>query len=371
MRIRNNLKRAFNFLGKRHREILTREFWMTIARVYSRRLRYHDRVSTPEFLWNLKQIEIRPWNLHIEATNICNANCIFCAYQFQARERKVMDDALYSKALMDYCAMGGGELRIESCVGDPLVDPHFLARVKEARSHPEIKQIVTLTNGINLDRIGIEDLLRSGINRIRISTGPWDEKLYSLAYRSLSYQRMRDNVTELIRKNAELGEPVEIEVLFRSNLSMKKTLQLSDYQAIRNLPHKVEFNTDFDTWLDNIHQDDLLSGMHIRPLCDMEKEPCYLLYDGPTVFVDGKIGLCGCRDFNANSELIIGNIHEASLSDLWQSEATRGLRERFFRGDFPSICRKCRGYANLDYYRSREGSLRARLIKEWLGKVKQ
>lgn len=368
MRIQSNLRRIFHFAINRHKEIFTRSLWITVKRVFRERFTYLDKISDSEFLYNLQQIEIRPWNLHMEVTNICNANCIFCAYQFQTRKKMVMGKEVYSKALNDYCFMGGGEFRLETCVGDPLVDPNFIERVRQARSHPEITKITTLTNGVNIDKIGVKELLRSGINEIGISTGPWDENLYELIYRSKDYHRVRSNVTELLKKNLELGEPIRIKLLFRTNLSMKKTLALPDYQTIRHLAHEIEFNTDFDTWLGEIKQKDLLEGMYIRPLSKLEKGPCYLLYDGPTIFVDGKVGLCGCRDFNADSELIIGNILESSLLDLWQSESVRRLRKRFWNEEFPDICKKCSNYANLDLYRSKRGSLRAKLVAKWVKK---
>ncbi|MFQ5964069.1 MAG: radical SAM protein [Candidatus Scalinduaceae bacterium] len=371
MNLRNNFKRITLFAIHRRKEVLTPEFWMTVIRVLRERFNYLDRVSNLEFLQNLQHIEVRPWNLHIEPTNICNAKCIFCAYKFQTRPKIVMSDAVYFKALDDYCSIGGGELRLHTCVGDPLLDPKLIERIKVARSRSEITKITTITNGINLDKVGIEGLLQSGITDINISTGPWDEKLYQSIYRSKEYHRVNQNVTQLLKINADTGRPVRIKISFRSNMSMKKTLELPDYQAIREYPHEIEFNTDFDTWLGEIGQKDLLDGMHIRPLSILEKEPCYLLYDGPTVFADGKVGLCGCRDINAQSELIIGNILESHFLELWSSEATKRLRYRFAEGDFPEICRKCTLYTNLDLYRSKRGSLRAKLIKEWFESSKK
>ncbi len=371
MRIQTNLKRIFNFAINTHKDFFTPQLWDTVGRVLKERFFYFDRAPQSEFLYNLKQIEARPWNLHIELTNICNANCIFCAYGLQSRKKMIMDKEIYSKALDDYCSMGGGELRLETCLGDALIDPDFVERIQQARTHPEITTITTLTNGINLDRIGIEKILRSGIDEIGISTGPWDEELYKMIYRSSDYIRMRNNVVELLKKNLQIQKRVEIKILFRSSLSIKKTLDLPDYKMIKQLLHKVEFNTDFDTWLGNIKPEDLLGGMHLRPISELEREPCYWLYDGPIIFADGKAGLCGCRDFNADSELIIGNISEDSLLDLWRSEKARSLRQRFLSGDFPEICRKCSAYANLDFYRSKRGTLRADLVNEWLRAKRQ
>ncbi len=366
MRFRNNFRRIVNFAVDHRRELFSPALWGTISRVLKGRFGYYfSRVSDAEFDYNLQQIQTRPWNLHIELTNICNANCIFCAYSYQSRKKTVMDQAIYKKALDDYCALGGGELRLESCIGDPLVAPDFIERVRYARSRPEITRIITLTNGIGLNRIGFETLRGCGIDEVNISTGPWDADLYARIYRTSAYHDLSQGVANLLQKNAQYGMPLRIKLLFRSNLSLANTLNLPDFKHLRNFAKEIEFNTDFDTWLGLIKQKDLLSGMHIRPLARKEKEPCYLLYDGPIVFADGKVGLCGCRDFNANSELIIGNIMTSSLLDLWQSEATQSLRRRFWSGDFPDICKQCTTYANLDFYRSRAGSERAQLVKAW------
>ena len=38
----------------------------------------------------------RPYELHFELTNLCNANCIFCPYQFQEREVETMSDEVFA-----------------------------------------------------------------------------------------------------------------------------------------------------------------------------------------------------------------------------------------------------------------------------------
>lgn len=364
MRIRSNLKRIFNFCINRRSEIFTPQFWATAKRVFMARFFILRKIPEKDFMDNLRSIEQRPWNLHIELTNICNADCIFCAYRFMSRKKTVMAQQVYTKALSDYAAIGGGELRLETCLGDPFCDPDFIARLRQARKFKQITKITVLTNGIGLSRVDLEEFLSCGIDELGISSGPWDEELYKQIYRTSGYHLMRGNVSALLKKNAGLKKPMRIKILFRSNLGMQKTLSLPDYEAIKGLPHEVEFNTDFDTWLGEISQKDLPAGMFLRPMAPHEKEPCYWLYDGPIVFADGSVGLCGCRDFNADSELILGNIMQDSLLSLWRSKKAARLRERFWKGDFPEICAKCTAYANLDLYRSAEGKKRAEFIKK-------
>src|SRR5919198_4382884 len=77
----------------------------------------------------LEEIALRPYELHLELTNLCNANCIFCPYRHQTRETQFMSDEVFHKALGDYMSTGGGSVGLTPIVGDALIDPKFLERV--------------------------------------------------------------------------------------------------------------------------------------------------------------------------------------------------------------------------------------------------
>ena len=254
MKIRNNLRRISKFFWARRRELFDRVFWLQVGRIVRERFWPEERVSASEFAANLQAVETRPWNIHVELTNICNADCIFCAYQYQTRKQIIMEERIYRKVLDDYCAMGGGDLLLEVVVGDPLVDKNFLARVREARSRPQIRSIETITNGILLYKHGPRELLTSGLNRLQVSVAAFDAQLYKKIFRNENYPRLKEGIHALLKTNAELGQPVRIKLAFRSNLTMKQTLELPDYQPLKSFPHDVEFNSDFDTWTGEIKQ---------------------------------------------------------------------------------------------------------------------
>src|SRR5947199_10131101 len=88
----------------------------------------------------------RPFELHLELTNLCNANCVFCPYQFQQREVQFMSDEVFEKAVGDYAAMGGGSVGLTPVVGDALIDPKFIDRVRYLRALPMIDRIWLTTN---------------------------------------------------------------------------------------------------------------------------------------------------------------------------------------------------------------------------------
>src|SRR5918996_37820 len=150
---------------------------------------------------------LRPFELHFELTNLCNANCVFCPYQFQTREVEFMPDEVFTKAVNDFLTIGGGSVGLTPIVGDALIDPKFLERVKYLRSFAAIDRIWVTTNGILLDRHGIDEVLASGLTSITISTAGFDEEMYERVYRSKSYRRFRRNVLALVEQNAKRSDP--------------------------------------------------------------------------------------------------------------------------------------------------------------------
>src|SRR5207237_3169585 len=156
--------------------------------------------------------------------NLFNADCVCCPYQFQTRAIEFMTDDVFRKAVSDFISIGGGSVGLTPIVGDALIDPKFLERVRYLRSHSEIDRIFLITNAILLDKHGINEVLDSGITSITISTAGFDRNMYERVYRSQSYERMRRNVLELVKQNAECDKPVHVTVGLRSDRPLDEVM---------------------------------------------------------------------------------------------------------------------------------------------------
>src|SRR5512140_2797310 len=120
-----DLHRLARQLWQRRREFSELEFWAKVGRIG---VRLAQTWAWPERLFreSIQVLEDRPWNLHIETTNACNADCVFCGYQTMERPKKIMTMEVYEAALSQYIDLGGGDLLLEVVVGDPILDPTFL-----------------------------------------------------------------------------------------------------------------------------------------------------------------------------------------------------------------------------------------------------
>ena len=356
-----DLQKLAGQLWRRRREFSHPEFWLKAGRIGAR---LAQTWAWPERLFreSIQVLEDRPWNLHIETTNACNADCVFCGYQYMERPKKVMTMEVYEAALSQYADMGGGDLLLEVVVGDPILDPTFLDKIRLARTRPEIARIETITNGIAVHKIGAERLIQSGISKIFVSTSGFDRESYEQIYRSKDYDRMRGNVLDLLRENRRAGGPVEIVIGLRSNRPLEAVMADADFREIRAHDPQIDWSFAFDDWMGRIDFDALPEGF-VKRDPQPQTESCAWLYDGPIVFTNGDLGLCGCRDVEAKSELVVGNIKRRSLHEIWTSPEVKALRARFATPDKPDICRSCTMYRNLDNLRTFKGLERTRLTR--------
>src|SRR6266540_4020836 len=60
----------------------------------------------------LDRMPLRPYELHLELTNVCNANCVFCPHQFQKRVFTCMPDEVSHKAVTDLVPCWGAVARL-------------------------------------------------------------------------------------------------------------------------------------------------------------------------------------------------------------------------------------------------------------------
>jgi radical SAM protein with 4Fe4S-binding SPASM domain len=319
----------------------------------------------------LEAMALRPFELHLELTNLCNASCIFCPYQYQERPTGFMSDEVFEKAVTDYVQTSGGSVGLTPIVGDSLIDPKFLDRVRFLRSRPEIDRIFLTTNAILLDKHGIREVLTSGLTTINISTSGFDKESYKRIYRSPAYERMRENVTRLVEENRRLNSPVNIAICLRTDRPLEQVMRDPDFQPILEHNPTVDFAWSYRTVGGRITREMLPEQMQFRKVA-AKKEPCGSLYNGAMVLIDGTVVACAClAAMDAVPDLRIGNLMENNLLEIYTSEAMRQLRDQFRKGgSLNPTCAACDAYQDCELYRTREGRIRAELNrKRNLGEV--
>jgi|GEM_PF-7013116 len=194
-------------------------------------------------------------DLIMEPTNICNAKCVFCAYQFQdgfRRTRGVMSRALFERVAEEFKALGGRVVTYSPLLGEPLVDPDFVPRMGYLKDMGFA--VCTNTNGTLLLRHDLEALVRLKPAHFVLSLGPLEKGSYELVYRNALYDELLRGVEELLTVRNRLRSTMVVHVAFRSYMKARDTLSLPDFRN-RVLPlltarerELVECKLQYDTW---------------------------------------------------------------------------------------------------------------------------
>jgi radical SAM protein with 4Fe4S-binding SPASM domain len=281
----------------------------------------------------------RPLFLICETINVCSNDCIICAYGHQNRQKGVMSMAIFEKVLGDYSALGGGLLSLTPMVGDIFLDRHLIERLERIEHYPAVRQVSVTTHATVADRYDDAQLRRivSRFARLHISIYGLDAEEHRTLTRRDDHERTLASIRKLI---AASDASERIALGFRTLRSYAE----EDYHAWMRrelgaiLPYThinryANWGGTFDT------SKPLPMGaqwVEVRT----NREQCLIPLLALQVFVNGDVSFCPCCDFDANSELALGNIRESDLGQLYNSERCRQLWD-FEGGHMPRFCRNC------------------------------
>ncbi|MFT6991678.1 MAG: MoaA/NifB/PqqE/SkfB family radical SAM enzyme [Paraglaciecola sp.] len=296
-----------------------------------------------------------PEQLFIETSNICNANCIFCGYQFDKRKKKIMDGEMFNNILTEYKGIGGKVVNFTPYAGEVFMDKDFLKKVQYSHTLG-FQQLNTYSNLTLAHKFGSHEILSSGLTSLAISTAPFESTLYEKIYRTKHYEQMLENLVDLLTcfQSNHIDFTVKnIRVEFRANMSLRECRELPDFKKIEHLlSDRVTLSamTEYDSWMGMIKPVDFLPGMKFKSPEFEKKSPCDRLFM-LKINSDGSYRACGCRyDYSVvTDEFLIGHISDMSILEAYNSEILESMKNSFPNGCPPDACKKCSWYESFRY----------------------
>lgn len=285
-----------------------------------------------------------PLILQIETTNVCNSACVFCAYPKMQRKKGVMDLALFEKIVKEYAATGGGPVTLTPLVGDALLDPHLLERLRILDACPQVSQVSLTTNAIALERYSDDEVrqILQVIGCIQVSIGGLDTATYKTLYGVDRFAQVQKGMERLLTLRKEVADPPHINFAFRTNdwrFELRFRRQLARY---RQQGAFVSHIWNYANYAGLVQDDDKLQLKVIDG--GMEKrQPCIYAVVHMAIGWDGRITACGCADFEGTA-LKIGQAGEAPLAEIWSGQKRRLILDSFATGKLTKICRECSAY---------------------------
>ena len=226
--------------------------------------------------------------------------------------------------------------------GEPLLNRNFysmVARIKDINNSIYIK---TVSNGMALTKKHAEDILNCGIDSIEFSLDGESPEESQLV-------RVRSNTPRIIKNIKELI------MLKKMRNAVKPEIYISTTQFLRdkNLTESPG-DPDVPVWLKQEFEDHVdykttygLKWPHmgnsgkfdfLKPVITPDSDECDHIINTLTVRADGSVVPC-C--FDLTSKLVMGDILEESLTDIWNGQKYSMLRESIKLKQYISICNTC------------------------------
>ncbi|MBT4127818.1 MAG: radical SAM protein [Nitrospina sp.] len=255
-------------------------------------------------------------SLIIEPTNTCNLRCTFCfVTDGMTRDGGFMDFNIFKKIIDDCTDL---EHLCMHNWGEPLLHKDIFRMIEYAKNKG-VNYVVMNTNGTLLTDKMINRIVNSKLDIIRFSIDGSAE----------TFKRVRGVELENIEKNI-------------------KKLKIIKEKKRPELKMGVVFTVEEDTegdaeeyikhWEKIVDHVRLQPKLITSPRTEVCPEPFGKDYGKLVVLWDGRVIPC-CVDYNAN--LMIGNIQNDTIPNLWKSEKLNILREQHLKGEFPDTCANC------------------------------
>ena len=300
------------------------------------------------FLKRLLKNPRRPRRIVVETTNRCNLNCPFCmvglddsktaaagnaAHSLMSRPQGMMSESVFSRIVSEAEAFGirSAYLHFQ---GEPMLNPRTPAFARELKKRG--LEVGVFTNGQAFDDGNIAELAEARVDLIRFSIDGATEESYQANRVGGTLEKAMENmrrVVEAVRSRGNRGTKIEWQFLaLRNN---EKEIGAAEKMAEEiGVGFFVKRFRETDPELAPANPD-----LRARKL----EKPCRDIYKQICFYWNGDVVPC-CYDVDADA--VMGNIMDAPLEEIWNSERYRGFRDAIDNAAErpeaePELCRRC------------------------------
>jgi len=312
---------------------------------------YHERIAQVKGdvfreyrrKWDLAgQLELEtPVPLHVdfELSTYCNFRCSMCPFGKPKGSRPETFDSvsgwmpldLFQKVIDEGVPLGLSALDL-SYYNEPLLHPLLLDFISYADSKG-LQDIMFSTNGQLLTTDITDRLLESGLTRLMVSLDASTEDTFKHIRAGGDFETVVRNLEYFLCKKKELGQmmPITRVSFVKTKINeheledfVKHWKPLVDYISIQEL---IEFNE----MKSELFASSRISNYNFR---------CHHPWHRLTIRANGDALPC-CTIWG--QQLVVGNVREQSISDIWNSPQMWNLRQVHREGRYYEnpVCRKC------------------------------
>jgi radical SAM protein with 4Fe4S-binding SPASM domain len=303
---------------------------------------YYDQCNDPRNRRDPAMLPDFPRYVDIELTNACNFKCLMCPTGTGVAKRKkgFITEKDFSR-LIDELKIRRTPVRFIEW-GEPLLHPNLPVLLSDCHEHGIHTHLNT--NGLLLDEEMMDVFVRTPLSSLKFSFQGIDRKSYQEMRNRDFFDELIERITTLHRLRGDKRYPylhVSTTITYETSDKVKEFREMiSPY---------VDLVTIGRTTMDFLNPDDArLSGEErerlrylIRQESVVKRHPsCPEVFNVLAINWDGSVSAC-CTDYD--NLMIVGNIQDQSLEEIWKSKKMNTYRTLLSRmkHDLLDVCRNC------------------------------
>jgi len=287
--------------------------------------------------------------LRIETVGKCNFKCIHCPTGTQPNNRKAL-----SKSEFDFVLKQLHENNYIPRVvvlyhgGEPLLNKNLPAFIKELKDIGVSKTVITTNGSLLKERIS-KDLIRAGLDEIKFSFDGISADDNNKIRAKGNFLEEAKNVKEFCKLKKELHSQTPYVIISNIRIcgrSLLETLSAKNNYVFQTPPeyltkyfsnesNEIEFRSFPAMVWPGFEKYGEFEAVYFK---NTKPKYCTSLFETTTILTNGDVVLC-CYDLKG--ELILGNIYQESLFNIWNSKKYTNIRSNFKKQEYCDLCNKC------------------------------
>lgn len=298
---------------------------------------YKNRIVEYHTIENRDNSVEYPWKgLHIELSNVCNHQCVFCANRKMTRKKGFMDEAFLKRILKEAYDEGFRDVGFYSN-GEPFMSKNLKDYIIWAK---EIgyEYVYIDTNGGAVEFETIKETLDAGLDSIKFSINGTNKENYKLVHGRDDFDKVMDNLKKTFEYKKNVNNNLKVFVSIAVTRFIEDSyVGFADYcrkycdeVVVNSVIEMGGYINDEMKLISTTSSSDFANGMTI---------PCYMIWKGLFVTYEGYLTAC-CADFQ--NYFVYADLNKESLRDSWNNEYITKLRKRHLEGDIEGMpCVSC------------------------------
>lgn len=298
-----------------------------------------------------------PWTVQVQTKSDCNSACRICPHRIteKTQPQGEMSVELFHKVVDECLAQpnfSGLGLALQN---EPLVDPRLpelMGYFTQRRPEESPAILFLATNGIELTPRTFARLRDAGLDFLQVSVNADSKEEYERLSPGRSWETLQRNLGALMEQDlSRVGVHLSFVRTRTNHEEIQRAVRAWRKRGVQAYIHHLSNRAgSLETYGEYFIEEERLSAGQraFRAVVKRLLPVCPYVFFQASVLWNGDVLVC-THDWNR--QVLLGNVAEQSLSEIWNGQAANAARRAMLEGRFDGLpsCRGCTVYDDLAF----------------------